>query len=390
MTRFNSTLLTCLITSCAALALAGCATPHSQQVRNDAKDRFDRAGAQIVYDQARQSFTSGQFDEALGHIEKAIVRFPKDSSYYLLRGRILNEMKRTDQARDSFARAVELDPRKPEPHYFLGIVYQRWRQPEDALSEYAKASALDPAKLHYVCAEVELLTALARYDEAEARIEAVSKRFEYSPVIDRLRADVAKCRGNDALCADLLERAAIREDADAPGLEELAYARYAGRDWVGVLNTLNDPRLKSVVARADMVRLRARCLLMLGRATEARDALLAIRSEPDSTGRTLVLLGNAAWRAGDWTCVRDCGRALVLSNPALADGYLFLGGADFAAGRMTDSVSYFEQAVARDPERESTKRMLAESTARLAQGGGVQTPINVDTAAGAMRTEAAP
>ena len=75
------------------LALGACATPHSKQVREDAHDRYDRANAQVVFDQANQSFHAGQFEAALGHIDKAIARYPKDGNYEVMRGRILLEMK---------------------------------------------------------------------------------------------------------------------------------------------------------------------------------------------------------------------------------------------------------------------------------------------------------
>lgn len=386
------------IVSALCLALAACtwpmmqgcsSTPHSQQVRHDARDRFDRAGAQITYDQARQAFSSGQFEEALAHIDRAIARFPKESSYYLLQGRILNEMKRADQAYAAFQKAVELDPRKPEPHYFRGIVLQRWRQLEEAREAYATAAELDPFKLHYVSAEVEVLTALQRYDEAEQRLAAVNNRFEYSPVLDRLRADIAKCRGNDALCADMLERAGMREELTPDAVEELAFARFAIGDWVGVINALNRPELRQAQSRPDLARLRARCLLMLGRAAEARDLLLTLRARSEFDPRTQVLLGYAAWRVGDWQTVRDSGQTLVNADPTLADGHLFLGGADYAQGRLSDSVVHFERAVVRDPERETARRMLAESNARLARGGapGPASPLGAP-AAGVVRTEA--
>ncbi|HNU07832.1 MAG TPA: hypothetical protein PKO33_08715, partial [Pyrinomonadaceae bacterium] len=224
------------------LALPGCSTPHSQQVRQEARDRFDRAGAQIAYDQARQSFNGGQFESAMGYIDRAIARFPKESSYYLLRGRIQNEMKRTEEARESFAKSIELDPRKPEPHYFMGIVYQRWRQLDQALAKYAEAARLDPGKLHYLCAEVEVMTAMGRLDEATARVDSVSTRFEFSPVIERLKADIAKARGQDVACADLLEQAAYRVEEKADILEELAFARYSSRDWQGTLAVLDSLR----------------------------------------------------------------------------------------------------------------------------------------------------
>ena len=53
----------------AATLAAGCGeAAHSQQVRREARDRYDRAGAQISYDQARQAFQSGQFDQALANV----------------------------------------------------------------------------------------------------------------------------------------------------------------------------------------------------------------------------------------------------------------------------------------------------------------------------------
>jgi endonuclease YncB( thermonuclease family) len=53
------------ITLCSIALLVACGTPKSQQVRNEARDRYDRANAQVVYDQALQSFHAGQFEEAL-------------------------------------------------------------------------------------------------------------------------------------------------------------------------------------------------------------------------------------------------------------------------------------------------------------------------------------
>ncbi|NBX32018.1 MAG: hypothetical protein EBR07_04725, partial [Planctomycetes bacterium] len=113
----NRTFIRCLLAgslATATLFAAGCGAPRSQQVRTEARGRYDRAGAQIAYDQARQSFQSGQFEPALGHIDRAIARFPKESSYQLLRGRILHEMTRIDESRDAFQAAVDLDPKKPE------------------------------------------------------------------------------------------------------------------------------------------------------------------------------------------------------------------------------------------------------------------------------------
>lgn len=80
----NRTIIRCVLAgtvAAATLMAGGCGeTAHSQQVRKDARGRYDRAGAQIAYDQARQAFQSGQFEQALGHVDRAIARFPKESS----------------------------------------------------------------------------------------------------------------------------------------------------------------------------------------------------------------------------------------------------------------------------------------------------------------------
>ena len=373
------------LAACVA-ALPACTAPvHSQQVRNEARDRYDRASAQVAYDQARQSFQSGQFEQALGNIDKAIARFPKESSYFLLRGRILHEMARVDQARDAFAKAAELDPRKPEPHYFLGVIHQRWRENDQALAEYAAAAKLDPTKLHYVAAEIEMLTIMGKHDDAEQRLASVKQRFEFSPVIDRLHADVAKVKGDHAACAAMLERAAMRETNSPDVIEELAYARYTKGDWQGSLAALDDPALAKVRVRPDLVRLRARDLLLLGRNAEARDALLALRGEGDGKGRNTLLLGHAAWRLNDWGRLRECGETLIRLHPELAEGYMFIGAAANASGDGEQAIAMFEQAVSRDPERDITRKLLQQVTAnarRLPNG------VAGTASAGAVRSEA--
>lgn len=370
----------------AVLLAPGCGeSAHSQQVRREARDRYDRAGAQIAYDQSRQAFQSGQFEQALGHVDRAIARFPKESSYHLLRGRILHEMTRVDDAHQAFATSAELDPSKPEPHYFMGILHQRWRENERAAESYRKAMELDPTKLHFAAARIEVLTLSGRLDEADAQLTAIERRFEFSPIIDRLRADVHKMRGDDEACAQMLERAAVRDTSSPELLEELAFARYSKGDWHGALAVLDDPALASRAARPDLVRLRARNLILAGRAAEARDVLLAIRGDGDPEGRTSLLLGHACWRTGDWGRVRECGEDLVKRRPEIADGYMFLGASAGAMGRLDDSLAMLEQAVAREPERESVRRMLSAMVARRSDAGW-QVPQRAS--AGSVRSEA--
>lgn len=345
----------------ATLALAACGTPKSQQVRNDARDRFDRANAQVVYDQAVQSFHAGQFDESLALIDKAIERFPKDGGYQLLRGRILLEMKRVDLARGSFVKASELSPQSAEPHYYLGIVHQRWNELDQAATEYAKAAELAPSQLQYVAAECETLIAAGRLDHAQSRLDAVAKSFEFSPVLDRVRADLAGQRGDLCEREQWLAAARLRTDASKSSMlaEEIAHNHFEQGQWAACVAALDDEALSGDRPRADLVRMRARCLLMLDRAREARDVMLTLRDQVDADGRNATILGLAAMRLGDTTRMAEAGRVLTQCRPERCDGWLLLGVAAVERGDRAEAERMLREAAAREPSRDLPRQLLA-------------------------------
>jgi cytochrome c-type biogenesis protein CcmH/NrfG len=74
----------------------------------------------------------------------------------------------------------------------------------------------------------------------------------------------------------------------------------------------------------------------------------------------------------------------VKRQPTLAEGYMFLGAAAHASGRLDESLAMFEQAVAREPDREVAQRLLADVGARIAG----RTPAPVAASAGALRSDA--
>jgi Flp pilus assembly protein TadD len=344
-------------------ALTACATPHSKQVRNDAHDRFDRANTQVLYDQALQAFHAGQFEPALQHIDKAIARFPKEGDYPLLRGRILLEMKRMDLARESFAKAAELSPMAADPHYYLGIVLQRWNELDKAAAEYAKAAELAPSQLQYVAAECETLVAAGRLADAEARLDAVGKTFEFSPVLDRVRADIAGQRGDLEARARWLATARLRtEPAKAqPLMEEIAATAFERGKWSDCIMALEDETMTEASKRPDMVRLRARCLLMLDRPREARDLMLSLRGHSDTDGRNATILGLAAMRLGDTNRMIEAGQSLTQSRPGSADGWVLLGVAALERGDKAEATRLLTEAAAREPSRELPRRLLAQA-----------------------------
>jgi len=357
--------------------LIACGTPKSQQVRMDAKDRFDRANAQVVYDQAVQAFHAGQFETALSHADKAIARFPKEGSYQLLRGRILLEMKRVDLAQTSFREAVELAPTSAEPHYYMGIVLQRWHELDKAVDSYHRAAELDPSQLQYVAAECETLLFLGRLDDAQHRLDEVQRQFEFSPVLDHVRADLAGLRGQHGERDRWLQAARLRSDPSrsATLAEEIALVRFERGDWNGCIQALDDEALTILKGRADLTRLRARCLLMLDRPREARDLMLSLRTEPDAAGRNATIVGLAALRLGDVNRMTEAGHVLTRAQPGRADGWMLLGVAAAHRGDLAEARRLLGEAASREPQRELPRQLLtgldrpAESMQGLARVG---------------------
>ncbi|MBM4113050.1 MAG: tetratricopeptide repeat protein [Phycisphaerae bacterium] len=359
-----------LVALAAPSMLASCGPSNrGVEARKAANDRFDRANAQVVYDQARQALGTGQFEVALGHIDKAIERFPKDPSYYVLRGRILIEQRRTHQAKQTLDRAVELDPKSAEAQYFLGVLEQQCSNDAAALAHYERARELDPKNLQFLAACAELRLASGDPKGAMALVESGSSTFQYSPVLQQLRASCMAMAGESDAAARIMEQASSRDPSDATMAEDLLHAYFDAGEWAECLRLLDSPVLAPARNRPDLVRLRARCLMVTGRAVEARDLLESTMQAGEPTVEHLVALGYASWAAGDWVRMARCGEQLVASHPRLPEGYLFLGAVERERGNLVASEQWLEQASVRDDSRELVTRLRARVQAQLAQRG---------------------
>jgi len=350
---------------------AGCGGPTQRglEARKAANDRFERVNTQVAYDQARQALATGQFEVALGYIDRAIARYPSDSSYLVLRGRILLEQRRMHQAKESLDRAIEINPKDAEAHYFLGVVAQRCDDTAGAQANYAKAHELDPKNLQFLacCAELRL----AAGDSAGARemIEQSAPGFEYNPVLQQIRAASLTMEGRTVEAAHIMESAFARDPDDPALAEDLAYALFDAGEWSECMQTLEKPILAATRERPDLIRMRARCLIMLARAVEARDLLLRSTPTGEATVEHLVALGYASWAAKDWQRVATCGQQLVTAHPRLAEGYLFLGATERERGNLQASERWLEQAQTRGESRDLVIQLRTRVQAQLSARG---------------------
>lgn len=357
----------------ATLLPAGCGGPTNRgiEARKAANDRFERVNTQVVYDQARQALATGQFEVAMTNIDRAIERYPKEPSYLLLRGRILLEQRRMHESKDTLDRAIEINPKYADAYYFLGVLAQRCDDQATAWKHYAKAHELDPKNLQFLacCAEMQLASGDAK--GARELIEKSSPSFEYNPVLQQIRATCLGMEGRSAEAAHVMELAFARDPTNAAMAEDLVNALFDAGEWSDCMQALDLPILAPARDRPDIVRTRARCLIMLGRPVEARDLLLKRAPLQESPVEYIVALGYASWSAKDWTRLASCGEQLVSGHPKLAEGYLFLGALERERGNLQASEKWLEQAYVRGESRDLVIKLRTRVQAQLAARGDV-------------------
>ena len=364
-----------------AIIAAGCHGPTARGIENRraANDRFDRAGAQIAYDQAQQSLINGQYKLALDTIDQAIRRFPQEASYLALRGRIQQEMRQYEGAQRTFEFALTIDPTCHECLYYLGVEAQRRSDDATALARYDAAWSLEPSRLQYAAAGVECCLAMDDLAGAEERLCTADQFFGQSAALSALRAELHALDGDEARALQHARQAAVQS---GDGLaEESIWRMFRAGDWRGCLDALAKPASTELAEREDMQRLRARCLMMTGSAAAARDQLVTAElSMREPTPEHMVLLGQAAWACGDWARVERSAAWLMARQPDAADGYVLAAGAAFARGELDRTTGYLDRVDALEPGRSvvaSLRRKVMASQILAAGAHNPSTPAPV-------------
>lgn len=366
----HSRMITLILTLAATGTLVGgCNGPTKagQQARIDARERLDRVNSSVTFDQARQSFEVGQFDRALREIDAAIARYPKESQFHLLRGRILLEMNRLDVAMRSFETAMEHDELAAEPHYRAGIILQRWAQHDKALEAYKKAFELEESHAPYLSATVEGMIAMEQYDEAKALITEHKAFFEHNVALRVLEAQLAMLTNQPIRAVELLTQARLMNPDDAMLLEELAILQFEAQMFGDCLESLRERKGTLAESRPDLTHLEARCLAEMGRTEEARNLYIKLTYQKDSEPDLWADFGFLAWEMGDFMRVSQCASRLVALAPERHEGYLLKGVHARHRGDHGEALRHFWDATQRAPELSMPYVMLGHTFEFLGQ-----------------------
>lgn len=357
------------IATCMLLAVA-CSGPTRTglQAREEAHGRMNSVNAELAAQQAKQHYEVGQFEKALTIIDGSIDRYPDNTNFHMLRGRILLEMHRLDEARASLESAATQDETTAEPWYLMGVVHQRWSDDEAALEAYTHSMDRDPTHPQYLLAAAESLAAVDRVDAAITLLEEKRDHFEHHPAVPALLGQLYLRQGSANQAASLLDEARMLNTSDSILLEDVAVAHWRAGQFAQCLWVLQELEADSGELRSVHKRLRGVCLAATGSQVPGRDLCLEVTRQTPDDPEAWADLGLISWQMGDYRRVAECGLRLSELAPGHRYEPLFRGVAALEAGNRDEALQWLQKAAVPGMESAIDRligRMEAPETAEI-------------------------
>ena len=357
-TASHRSLSTWLLTGalCAtAFALPACSPGHGKatsQFREQSNARMNAFRAATEWDLAMQQFVNGDLPRALEGVDRSIQLNPEIAKSHLLRGRVLLEMERLEDAVAAFDRSFELDFTNAETPYYRAIVYERLGRTDEALADFALACELDAGNAQYVLAQAEVLIDRGERSAARELLYGARTHFEINAGIRQTLAHIALMDGDEAEALKLFEEASLLAPNDPAVLEDLIRTQIkAGRfaDAEINLNRILGIANPKAPARRDLMHLHARCLLELKRLPEARQVYTTLTRGSDGAAdiEAWIGLGAIAELLDDNVRLRDIASRLLAAAPDRYEGYYLLAIAQHREGKSEDAVRTLDRAIER-------------------------------------------
>lgn len=346
----------------ASLLMVACSSTSKRgmEARKAAHERVGRVNTGIAMEQGERALRAGDFPDAIKVANGVLKVFPDDPDALMLRGRTLQEMYRAEEAAADFRAVLTVDPSRADASYYLGVIHERFGRLEEASEAYEAACCTEPRNLQYAMASVEVLVAQGELDQALSLLDEVTTRFEFSHQLMHLHSEILELQGKGDEAYRWLLRA---ETIAPPGTydRELALTAFGSRHYGSCLGHIDHLVESGANEDSELLRMRARCLMMTGRQMEARDLMAGlVEAGTLSSGADWVVLGEAAWLAGDWRRVGEAGSRLESAREYPTEAALFQGAAAVARGDRAVAERKLREALDSDGSCLPAQLMLAQ------------------------------
>lgn len=343
---------------------------YTGEHKSQAQQRMSMLKSGTEWQMAHQQFLAGDLDKAFKTINHSLAINPGVAKSHVLKGRILIEKGRLEEARDSLLEAEKLDADNVEAQYYLGIIHEQFRQPAEALARYQKAAELDTANPQYVIAAAEMMLQLEQFDQAEQYLNQRKTNFEYNAAVRQELGHIAMLKGDPKSAAERFNEALLLAHDDLTILEDIAQSQMACGNFAeaefAASQLLEKEQNKD---RRDLKLMRARCLMAMNRPVEARSILLQLSSDSEG-GRDFqvwVELGNCAAVLKDRPHLRLAGMRAVALAPDHFEGYTLKALYNRMEGRFEDALAAIDESVERcqgDPNPYMVRALILQDLGR--------------------------
>ncbi|MEL7472887.1 MAG: tetratricopeptide repeat protein [Planctomycetota bacterium] len=334
----------------AALTLTACSSGHgkyTQEHLNAAHERMSVLRSGTEWDLARQAFLAGDLKKAEKKVDLSIAHNERVAKSHVLRGRIMLEQGRMDEAITSLQTAIELQPENVDAPYFLGVVFERLLDRETALSHFTRAAELDPNDPQYGIAAAEMLIDLGDPAGARAFLESRENEYKHAPGVRQTLGHIAMIEGDTELAMSYFNEAQLLAPEDDGILEDLVWAqveteRYGEAEY----NLSRLMEIEDHEERRDLQHLHVRCLMELDQPVEARALLDELVRGDAGAGDVQAwrALGFIAVELNDQGRLREASKRVVSLAPRHPDGHFLralwlyrMGRADAAYPAITEA-----------------------------------------------------
>jgi len=309
--------------------------------------------------QAAIAIDKNDFAAALEPLQKYIAEHGKDSFAHFQLGYAYSGLKRWEDAKLEFTRAIALDPKMAPAYLNLGLVLME-SDPAAAADAFRRASELQPTESRPRYLAGTALERAGKHDQAleqyRAALEISPKEYEYNLAIGRELLHTDKAAEGEAHFRDAI---AVRADS-VPAQLGLANALLAQKKFDAAADALAEYlKLNSGdrAARLD----RASALVTTGRYDDAIAELDHIEAASTPTAETLKMRGNIYSRQQKWSQANDALTRALAPSPKDADLLLWLGHVKIELRDYSAAIGLLAQAYSMDRNSPDALRELVNA-----------------------------
>lgn len=188
----------------------------------------------------RAYLTMNKPDDAMQHVQRFIKASPANAGGYTLLGEIHLHQQKEKEAIAAFRKAIDLNPRQPEPYKNLTMLYTSRGDLPGAIAVYKEALAVAPGNAQLAMLLGDAYERNGQYEDAMRTYEGiVTANPRHNDAANKLARLLMERRGDPDALREALEYAkGFENTSNAEHLDTLGWIHYHRNDAAAAINVL--------------------------------------------------------------------------------------------------------------------------------------------------------